>query len=225
MSTQNVNAASTHPLFDAVNANRTQKTTASDDMQNNFLNLLITQLKNQDPLNPTDANQMTAQLSQISTVSGIEKLNATMDKLLGSYNSAQNMQAAAMIGKTVFIAGNEMDNQGQGSVGGLELAGAADQVLVDIKDSAGNKVFSQELGAMQSGIASFFWDGNLADGTPAPEGVYRFSVEASMGGKPIEASALQAGTISALTMLPNGISLQVGDNKTIGFADIRQILN
>ncbi|MDX9944360.1 MAG: flagellar hook capping FlgD N-terminal domain-containing protein, partial [Azonexus sp.] len=107
MSTQNVGAASTHPLFDAVNASKTQKTDASDDMQNKFLNLLITQLKNQDPLNPTDANQMTAQLSQISTVSGIEKLNATMDKLLNSYTSAQNMQAAAMIGKTVFIAGNE----------------------------------------------------------------------------------------------------------------------
>lgn len=225
MSTQNVGAASTHPLFDAVNASKTQKTDASDDMQNKFLNLLITQLKNQDPLNPTDANQMTAQLSQISTVSGIEKLNATMDKLLNSYTSAQNMQAAAMIGKTVFIAGNEIDHQGQGGVAGLELAGAADQVLVDIKDAAGNKVFSQDLGAMQSGIASFFWDGNLADGTPAPEGVYRFNIEASMGGKPIEASLLQAGTISALTMLPNGISLQVGDNKTIGFADIRQILN
>lgn len=225
MTTQNVNATSSHPLFDVLNANKEKKAAASDEMQNKFLNLLITQLKNQDPLNPTDANQMTAQLSQISTVSGIEKLNATMEKLLGSYTSAQNMQAAAMIGKTVFIAGNEMDNQGQGAIAGLDLAGAADRVLVDIKDAAGNKVFSQELGAMQSGIASFVWDGKLADGTQAPAGNYRFSVEATMGSKPIEATTLQAGTISALTMLPNGISLQLGDNKTIGFADIRQILN
>ena len=104
------------------------KATTADEMQTRFLNLLVTQLKNQDPLNPMDNSQMTTQLSQISTVSGIEKLNATMEKLLGNYSGSQNMQAAAMIGKTVLTAGKGLELDAGGAVGGIKLDGAADKV-------------------------------------------------------------------------------------------------
>jgi len=225
MSTQNVNSAATHPLSSSNNTRTATKTSAADDMQNRFLNLLITQLKNQDPMNPTDANQMTAQLSQISTVSGIEKLNATMEQLLGSYNTVQNMQAAAMIGKTVFIAGNGMALGSQGALGGFELSAPADKLVVNIKDASGKEVTSQEIGAMPAGIGNFYWDGKLGDGSAAPEGNYSFSIEASMGDKTVSGTSLQAGTISALTMLSNGVSLQLSNNKSISYSDIRQILN
>jgi flagellar basal-body rod modification protein FlgD len=225
MSTQNVNSASTHPLYKAPADSKAAKTSAADDMQSRFLNLLITQLKNQDPMNPTDANQMTAQLSQISTVSGIEKLNATMEQLLGSYNTVQNMQAAAMIGKTVFVAGNGLSLGSQGAMGGFELSAPADKVVVNIKDASGKLVTAQEIGGMPAGISNFYWDGKLEDGSAAPEGNYSFSFEASMGDKPVTGTSLQAGTISALTMLSNGVSLQLSNNQSISYADIRQILN
>lgn len=228
MSTQNVNSTTTHPLYQAKAASSSDaasKASAADEMQTRFLSLLITQLKNQDPLNPTDANQMTAQLSQISTVSGIEKLNATMGQLLSSYNTAQNMQAAAMIGKTVFIAGNELTVGAQGGIAGFELEGAAERVMVNIKDASGKLVAEQEIGPMPAGIGSFYWDGSLPDGTQAPAGKYSFSFEASTGDKVVKGEALQAGTISALTMLSNGVSLQLSDNKSISYTDIRQILN
>lgn len=225
MSTQGVNSSTTHPLYKDPSTSTTSKTTAAEDMQSRFLNLLLTQLKNQDPMNPTDANQMTAQLSQISTVSGIEKLNATMEQLLGSYNTVQNMQAAAMIGKTVFIAGNGLTLGSQGALGGFELSGAADKVVVSIKDANGKLVTSQEIGPMPAGIGNFVWDGKLADGSAAPQGQYSFTFEASMGDTAVKGTALQAGTISALTMLSNGVSLQLSDNKSISYSDIRQILN
>lgn len=228
MSTQNVNSTSSHPLYQtkaSSAADAASKASAADDMQTRFLNLLITQLKNQDPLNPTDANQMTAQLSQISTVSGIEKLNATMGQLLSSYNTAQNMQAAAMIGKTVFIAGNELALGAQGGIAGFELESAADNVQVTIKDASGKVVATQDIAGMPAGIGSFIWDGTQDDGTVAPAGNYSFSFQASMGDSSVKGTALQTGTISALTMLSNGVSLQLSNNKTINYTDIRQILN
>jgi flagellar basal-body rod modification protein FlgD len=203
----------------------TTKASASEDMQTRFMTLLMTQLKNQDPLNPTDANQMTAQLSQISTVSGIEKLNATMDKLLESYSGTQNMQAAGMIGKTVLIAGNGMELGEGGALGGVSLDAAAEMVTVTIKDAAGNVVQTQELGAQGAGVMNFVWDGKSDKGEAMPVGDYTFSVKASTGGAAIASTALQAGMVSALTMAKDGVSLQLLGNKTIAYSDILQIMN
>jgi flagellar basal-body rod modification protein FlgD len=73
------------------------------DAQDRFLKLLTTQLKNQDPLNPMDNAQMTSQLAQISTVDGIEKLNATLQKMLSSSNEPEAMQASALVGHQVMV--------------------------------------------------------------------------------------------------------------------------
>ncbi len=90
-------------------------------MQNRFLKLLTTQLKNQDPLNPMDNAQMTSQLAQMSTVSGIEKLNTTLGKMLDIYDSGQSMQAAGLIGKHVLVPGNTLPLAGGQALGGAML--------------------------------------------------------------------------------------------------------
>jgi flagellar basal-body rod modification protein FlgD len=201
------------------------KASAAEDMETRFMTLLMAQLKNQDPLNPTDANQMTAQLSQISTVSGIEKLNATMDKLLESYNGTQNMQAAAMIGKTVLIAGNGLALGTEGALGGINLDAAAETVTVTIKDASGNLVQTQELGAQGAGIMNFVWDGKSDKGEALPVGDYSFSVKATTAGSAITSSALQAGMVSALTMAKDGVVLQLSGNKSVSYDDVLQIMN
>lgn len=216
----NSNAA----IIDKLNGNTTAKATTADEMQTRFLNLLITQLKNQDPLNPTDANQMTAQLSQISTVSGIEKLNATMDKLLGSYAGTQNMQAAAMIGKTVLTAGNSLELGKDGAVGGVSLSGATDRVTVTIKDSAGRLIQTQNLGAQPQGTLNFVWDGKTDTGADAPAGKYIFNVEATRADSKVETTALQAGMVNAVTLSKDGMLMQLANNKSVAYSDILQIL-
>lgn len=203
-----------------VNANKT----SADEMQTRFLNLLITQLKNQDPLNPTDANQMTAQLSQISTVSGIEKLNASMEKLLGSYSGTQNMQAAAMIGKTVLTAGNNLDLVAGNAVGGINLNSQADKVTVSIRDAAGKLVQTQSLGKQPAGVLNFVWDGKSDSGASLASGKYTFSVEATMGGNKLEVSPLQAGMVNAVTFGKDGLSMQLANNKSVSYQEILQIV-
>jgi flagellar basal-body rod modification protein FlgD len=227
MATSNVtNPTSSYAALTAgKSTDATSKATASEDMETRFMTLLMTQLKNQDPLNPTDANQMTAQLSQISTVSGIEKLNATMDKLLESYSGTQNMQAAAMIGKTVLIAGNGMELAADGALGGVNLDAAADTVTVTIKNAAGSVVQTQELGAQGAGIFNFAWDGKSDKGEAMPLGNYSFSVKATTGGSAITSTALQAGMVNALTMAKDGVSLQLSGNKSVAYDDILQIMN
>ena len=81
---------------------------AADDVQDRFLKLLVTQMKNQDPLNPLDNAQVTTQLAQISTVNGIEKLNATIEAMASSFTSGQSLQAATMIGKDVLVPGSTL---------------------------------------------------------------------------------------------------------------------
>ena len=201
------------------------KATTADEMQTRFLNLLVTQLKNQDPLNPMDNSQMTTQLSQISTVSGIEKLNATMEKLLGNYSGSQNMQAAAMIGKTVLTAGKGLELDAGGAVGGITLDGSADKVTVSIMDSTGKVVQTQNLGAQAVGTFNFAWDGKSDSGSSLPAGAYSFSVKATQGGKDVTATTLEAGTVSAVTLLKDGLSLQLSNNKTASFSDVQQIMN
>ena len=197
--------------------------TASEDMESRFLSLFMAQLKNQDPLNPTDANQMTAQLSQISTVSGIEKLNTSMEKLLASYTGSQNMQAAAMIGKTVLVAGNSMTLGDYGAAAGVNLDAAADRVVVTITNAAGKVVDTQELGSMSAGVGSFVWDGKNAAGEAMPAGSYKFSISASAGGQQIRAAALEYGTVNALTMANGGTLLQLSNSKSVTYGDIVQI--
>ena len=213
-------------LINSINGTSgTTKTTTADEMQTRFLNLLVTQLKNQDPLNPMDNSQMTTQLSQISTVSGIEKLNATLEKLLGSYSGTQNMQAAAMIGKTVLTAGNGMELNDNGAVGGVMLEGAADKVTVSIMNSSGVVVQTQNLGAQPAGTLNFEWDGNSDSGAALANGNYTFSVKATQAGNEVTASTLQAGTVNAVTLASDGLKLQLTNNKTANYSDVKQIMN
>jgi flagellar basal-body rod modification protein FlgD len=201
------------------------KTTSAADMQTNFLNLLVTQLKNQDPLNPMDNSQMTTQLSQISTVSGIEKLNATMQSLLGAYSNSQNMQAASMIGKTVLTSGSDLQLGTGGALGGVDLASAVDKVVITIKDANGKVVNTQNLGAQSAGTLHFAWDGTDDSGNALTAGKYSFSVAASKAGTAVDATALNAGTVTAVTLAASGLSLQLDNNNSVGYSDVKQILN
>jgi flagellar basal-body rod modification protein FlgD len=168
---------------------------------------------------------MTTQLSQISTVSGIEKLNASMDKLLASYSSTQNMQAAAMIGKTVLTAGNGLELGAEGAIGGISLDAAAERVTVTIKDASGKVVQTQELGKQAAGVMNFVWDGKSDAEAALPAGNYTFAVDASNGSDPVKTAALAAGMVSALTLTTDGVSLQLANNKSVAYSDILQIMN
>ena len=198
--------------------------TSSQGIQDRFLTLLVTQLQNQDPLNPMDNAQITTQLAQISTVDGISQLNKTVQGLLSSNTDSQTLQAASLMGRNVLVAGSGMDlSQGQAKAG-FELPGSADTVTVTIKDAAGNAVKTLNLGALKAGIQSFSWDGVMDNGSQAPDGRYSLAVTASQGESSVAATVLSAGVVSSVARSSSGVSINLGNQGNVGLGDIKQIL-
>ena len=196
----------------------------SSDAQDRFLKLLVTQLKNQDPLNPMDNAQITSQMAQISTVSGIDQLNTTLQSMAASFNSAQSLQATAMIGHNVLAPGSVISLQGGSAVGGVDLAAAADAVTVSIRDASGQLLHKVNLGAQDAGLLSFQWDGATDSGANAAAGNYSFAVEATSGGTKIGTTALALGQVGSVTTGKNGVMLNVNGMGAVAISDVRQVM-
>lgn len=226
-SVTNNTATSAAEIFASLNGSSGTKATSTSvtaDMENRFLTLLMSQIKNQDPLNPMDNAAVTTQLAQLNTVSGIEKLNATLSQLLSGYNEAQGLQAAGIIGKNVMVAGNILPLAKGQAVGGALLESAADAVKLTVKNAAGKVVQTEDLGAKEAGSFYFAWDGKDADGNLLADGKYTFTVEATAGGKKVAATAMQIGTVSAVVRSNSGFVLDLGALGDVAFKDVQQIL-
>ncbi len=225
----NVNSTNTNNIINDLFSNYGQKDkTAASSMQegaDRFLTMLVTQLQNQDPLNPLDNAQVTSQLAQINTVTGIEKLNATLATLLNGYGESQAMQAANMIGRTVLTAGDKMQLTDNGALGGIKIDGAADQIMVSVVDESGATVYSADLGPhSEAGSFAFVWDGTTTNGEKAPNGTYTLKVTAKQGDTDVTATAMQAGIVNAVVREKTGFSLDLGLLGKISFSDVQQIL-
>lgn len=198
----------------------------ADELRTNFMTLLVTQLRNQDPLKPMENAEMTSQLAQINTLSGIEELNKTLQGITGQIDAGQTLQASALIGRSVLVPGDRvLVGSGEATPFGIELAAAADQVRVSIHDGGGQLVRQFDLGALQAGVESFVWDGTLNDGSAAPDGAYRVTVEASRDGRAQSSTVLTYAQVGAISSGANGPLLDLGATLgRVGLQDVRQIL-
>jgi len=214
----------TQALYSSLNAVRETVDAKDISPQDRFLKLLVTQLKNQDPLNPMDNAQMTSQMAQISTVEGIDKLNATLKMILEGSNENQAMQAAALVGHGVLVPGSGLALSGGMAIGGIELAEPADRVTMTIKDASGIAVRTLELGDREAGSHGFAWDGKTDGGAQAADGAYTISVSARRGDAQVGVKALELGMVSSVARMNDGISLNVGALGAFKMSDVRQIL-
>ena len=194
------------------------------DIQDRFLKLLVTHMKNQDPLNPLDNAQVTSQLAQINTVNGIEKLNQTLNEMSASFLSGQSMQSASLIGRTIVADGNTMTlAAGAPARGGVQLEQAADSVKVTVSGPSGNVVRQLELGPRTAGLAAFEWDGrNDAGATMAP-GSYTFEVAALGAGQKVATTTVSTGMVSGVTPGSNGSRVIVEGLGEMTMQQIRSI--
>jgi flagellar basal-body rod modification protein FlgD len=222
--TSTATSANTASILATVNPKAKDITSSMDASQDRFLKLLTTQLKNQDPLNPMDNAQMTSQMAQISTVSGIEKLNATLEKLMSNSTDTQTMQASSMLGHYVLVAGNGMTLKQDGqTVGGADFPQAVDHATVTIRDVNGLTIRTLQMGEQSAGLQDFVWDGKSDAGAQAAAGRYSFSVAAAQGGKEVKASALELAPVTGVLRDSTGIRLELGQLGNFDMADIRQI--
>lgn len=198
------------------------------ELQDSFMTLLVTQLRNQDPMNPMENAEMTSQLAQINTVSGIQDLNDTLEGITGQLDASQLLQATGLIGKGVLVPGERVlvGEEGATTPFGIELSQAADEVRITIRDGNGEVVRRFESFSMEAGVESFTWDGAMDDGSTAPEGAYSVSVEALSDGEPVEGLALNYALVNGVSLDDKGAPLLDlgGISEPVDLDDIRQIL-
>lgn len=195
---------------------------------NKFLTLLVTQLKNQDPMNPLDNAQITSQLAQLSTVTGVNKLNTTLESLKTSYQSSEAMAATNMIGHGVLVEGDYVNLQSGKGIMGVDLASAADSVRVVVTDpTTGKDVQTIDMGAQKPGTIPIAWDG-MPDGAAEAlkDGKYLIRVVATQGGEQLkDAKALSFDSVASVTTsAANGVKLNLPTKGAVAMADIKQIL-
>ena len=232
---QNTGNVISPDLLNSVNPKKATVAEGSVEADTNkFLTLLVTQLKNQDPMNPLDNAQITSQLAQLSTVTGVNKLNTTLESLKASYQSSESMQATNMIGHGVLVEGKQVQLLKGEGIMGVEVTSAADKVNVIITDpKTGKDIQTIELGAQQPGIIPIMWDGvpdktNLdTDGKPVTmkDGKYLTRVVAEKGGETLkDAKALSFDSVlSVSNSLKDGVKLNLSSG-VVTMADIKQIL-
>jgi flagellar basal-body rod modification protein FlgD len=201
-------------------------TSGSNDIgsQNAFLQLLVTQMQNQDPLNPMDNSQITSQLAQISTVTGVNNLNTSIQQLVATNTTSQGLAATSMIGHSVLIPGSSMALASGQAVFGANVSSAASDVSVSIKDSSGNVVHTIDLGAQPAGVLALGWDGTTDSGATAPAGNYTFTVNAVQGTTAVPSTALTSATVLGVTMGTSGPQLNLGTAGTVAISAVQQIL-
>jgi flagellar basal-body rod modification protein FlgD len=211
-------------LLATMNAAAGSKTSTAAATQDRFLKLLVAQMKNQDPMNPLDNAEVTSQLAQLSTVTGIDKLNATLEAMMGSTQSNQSLQAASMIGRGVLAPGSSLNLSEGRAVFGVELSAPADSGTVTIRDSAGRPIHEIALGAQAAGTVPLQWDGMTSAGVTATDGSYTIEVSAMAAGQRVSAITLGFGQVTSVSGGAQGPKLNVPGLGALSMADVRQIL-
>ena len=194
--------------------------------QEDFLMLMTTQLKNQDPLKPADNAEFMSQLAQFGTVEGIEALKTEVQNLAGSLVSNQTFQAAGMLGHEVLIPATQGVLEQDGAIAGaVEVPDAVKSLNIGIYDMAGQLIRNVSLGSQSPGMVAFDWDGLATDGKAVPPGRYEIRAEGNSGGVNEAFEVLVADKVRSVSLPAAGkaLSIELAGLGEVNFSDIRQI--
>lgn len=193
---------------------------SSTETQDRFMKLLVAQLKNQDPMNPMDNAQMTSQMAQINTVTGIQQVNDTLKSLATQFSSMQVLQGSSMVGRNVLVNSNSLTSTGGVAGGAMDLEGKADAVKVEILAPDGQVLDTFDLGALEAGRHTFNWDSSAYTGTGNPT----FRVTATLGGQAVSSSTLARDTVVSVGSENGAMVVQLQGRAAVAYDSIKAIL-
>ncbi|VWX60242.1 Basal-body rod modification protein FlgD [Burkholderiales bacterium 8X] len=198
-------------------------TTNAAQAQDRFLKLLVAQMNNQDPMNPMDNAQMTSQIAQINTVTGIQGLNDTMKNMATQMSAMQVLQAGNLVGHGVLAEGNQLafDTEAQTAVGAVQLDAAATDVKIQVSTAGGQVIDTVSLGKLAAGQHGFSLDSSKypAD-TPL-----KFTVVAKNGADPVAATPLMRDKVVAVGSGADGaLSLTLLNGGSTPYSSVRAVL-
>ncbi|WP_456374382.1 flagellar hook assembly protein FlgD [Thiolapillus sp.] len=199
---------------------------SSDMGQADFLELMLAQMKNQDPTKPLDPNDFMSQLAQFSTVNGIEELKQSFDNLANILVSDQSLKAAALVGHEVMMPGNSAFLEEGGDVAGQVLLNdSVTDMNIKIYDAQGSLVRTIPMSAQGAGLVQFKWDGFMESGDPASPGNYKIIAEVLVGDTVQEAALELRAQVQSVSLSPyGGILLNLDNGSSVPWESIQTIM-
>lgn len=204
----------------------TEQTSGAANDKDMFMKLLLAQIKNQDPLKPTDQTEFVAQLAQFSSLEGIQNLSKSVESIGDMYKSSQALQATALVGRYVLTAGQVGYLPQEGSIIGMIDAGqAAGDVNMIVKDSNGQVVANVEVGNTGSEATPFSWDGTDNAGNKVPAGLYSITVEGTVAGENSALSTSIYNQVNSVSIVDNagGMLLNLAGIGQIESSEIKEV--
>jgi flagellar basal-body rod modification protein FlgD len=222
ISSINTSTSSASSLAASTGTSASSSTTDTASMQDRFLKLLVAQINNQDPLSPMDNAQMTSQMAQINTVSGIQQVNQTLTSMAAQFTAMQVLQGTSMVGHNVLTAGSTLvpDPSTGMAAGAFDLTGAADAVKVEILAPSGQVLDTVNMGALPQGRQAFQWNAASYQGTGSPS----FRVTATSGKQAVATTSLVSEQVVSVGAVNGAMSIQLQSGRSVGYTDIAAIL-
>ncbi|MCV4290506.1 flagellar hook assembly protein FlgD [Pseudomonas capsici] len=191
-----------------------------------FLQLLVTQMKNQNPLDPQDNTQFVAQLAQFSSLESMQNLTSTVDSIATSYKSSQALQASSLVGRSVIVeTGTAQVDTTKGLTGSVVIPSSTSATTVKVYDASNNLVDTIDLGSKNAGNASFTWDGLNSEGTAMPSGAYSFIANGTINGTNNGLSTYLPATVNSVTTAVSGgeMTLNLAGGNSIALSKVQSI--
>ena len=188
--------------------------------QDRFLKLLVAQLNNQDPMNPMDNAQMTSQMAQINTVTGIQQLNQTLKSMSDQFAALQVLQGASMVGRAVLVDSAVLTPVDGVAGGAVDLSDRADSVRIEILTPGGQVIDTINLGALEAGRHAFEWNAQSYHGSADPS----YRVLATKGGQSVATAALARDRVVSVGSENGAMSVQLQGRAPVVYGGIKAIL-
>jgi flagellar basal-body rod modification protein FlgD len=201
-------------------------TGASTLGKDSFLQLLVTQMQNQNPLDPQDNSEFVAQLAQFSSLETMQNLSTSVDAIGGMYQSSQALQASSLVGRSVIVdSGSTNVDTTKGMTGQVVLPSTSTTTSVNVYDSTGTIVRTIDLGEQKAGNASFTWDGKNDAGQTLATGNYSFKASGSLDGTNTGLTTYLPATVTSVTMGSAGtaLTLNLATGENIALSKVQQI--
>ena len=192
--------------------------------QADFLELMITQLQNQDPFKPLESGEFLGQLAQFGTVGGLEDLNSSFQSLASSLVSDQALQAAALVGHSVLAEGDVLHLEpGTIASGAIDVPTGTSSVSLQISDASGGLIRQIDLGAQSSGLVRYQWGGETDDGLGAAAGNYRISAQYFRDNQMNSAPTLVEAQVQSVIFGAQGVEVKLEGLGDVPFSLVREI--
>ncbi|PID44830.1 MAG: flagellar biosynthesis protein FlgD [Proteobacteria bacterium] len=203
-----------------------QNTAPSQELgRNEFMELMLAQMNNQNPMEPQDNGDFIAQLAQFSSLEEMQNMSSTIDSAVAQFRSTQALQASALVGRSVLVESPDGPLQPDGTMSGMvDLPASTSNLRVSVMNETGELVAQINMGQQLAGQIPFQWDGMNMNGQVMPPGRYTLKAEAgySSGNEQVQ-TLLSANVDSVSVGAAGAITLNLAGVGPMSISDVRQI--